>query len=251
MWGSLRRFAEANLGRRASWSDLQSAFEASCPDRPAGWLDGFFGHWVSGHPVPRTRPEATGAPVEAFLGQLPAAMVAHVEVAYADDGRACEIDPGFRVYRVLPPAQLVPTIAGTQGPGGLQAVTMEERAEVAAYLPRLEAADDGESLVLIGREAIAAHAPLIARTADPIEVGGGGFTVGGRRWTGPTQAVLHTMPHPDRPGRFVTVFHSNGDGGWSRLRLIGFYTRDTTIVWDGEQVVERRVFEPDRRIALD
>ena len=61
--------------------------------------------------------------------------------------------------------------------------------------------------------------------------------------------VLHTMPHPDSPGRFITVFHANGADGWSRLRLVPFYTRDSTIVWEEDEVVARRLFEPDRRIV--
>ncbi len=40
------------------------------------------------------------------------------------------------------------------------------------------------------------------------------------------------------------------DAGWSRLRLVRFYTRDTTIVWDDGEVIARRVFEPDRLIRV-
>ena len=58
------------------------------------------------------------------------------------------------------------------------------------------------------------------------------------------------MQYPGRPGRFISVFHSNGDAGWSRLRLVRFYTRDTTIVWDDGEVIARRVFEPDRLIRV-
>lgn len=57
------------------------------------------------------------------------------------------------------------------------------------------------------------------------------------------------MQHPDRPGRLVTVFCSNGDAGWSRLRVIRFYTRDTTIIWGDSEVIHRRLFEPDGRIG--
>ncbi len=61
----------------------------------------------------------------------------------------------------------------------------------------------------------------------------------------PLSAVA--MPHPDRPGRFVTIFHAV-DAGWSRLPLITFYTRDSTVVWHGREVIARRLYEPDRRI---
>jgi hypothetical protein len=56
------------------------------------------------------------------------------------------------------------------------------------------------------------------------------------------------MQYPGRPGRFITVFHTNSDAGWSRLRVIIFYARDTTVVWEEGRVIDRRVFEPDRRI---
>ena len=75
-----------------------------------------------------------------------------------------------------------------------------------------------------------------------------GFRLAGKTWDGAVNAVLHTMHHPDRPGRYITVFLANGDAGWSRLRLIRFYARDTSIVWEGEKVIDRRAFEPDRRI---
>jgi|GEM_PF-2615267 len=58
------------------------------------------------------------------------------------------------------------------------------------------------------------------------------------------------MHHPGHPGRFVTIFHSNGEADRSWLRLIRFYNRDSTIVWEGDQVVERRSFEPDRRLPV-
>lgn len=252
VWAALRRFAEAHLGERAGWDDLQAAFEAARRDRPAGWLDDFFDAWVHRHLVPETRSGSASDPLAAFAAQYPRGTAVEARHERDAEGRhLVEIDPDFRLYRVLPPAQLVPTIAGTQGPGGVRVETRETRSEVASYLPQLDADENGENLLLIGRDAVAARADLLARSADPIVPGDGeDFTVGGRTWPGRTHAVLHTMPHPDRPGRFVTVFLAGDDAGWSRLRLIGFYARDTTIVWEGEQVVERRVFEPDRRLVV-
>ncbi len=115
-------------------------------------------------------------------------------------------------------------------------------------LAQFEVDPSGQNLLLIGAPAIRARRDVLQRSTDPITVDEGGFTVGGVTYAEPTQAVLHTMQHPDRPGRFISVFHSNGEAGWSRLRLIPFYSRDTTIVWDGHSVIARRVFEPDRRL---
>ncbi len=250
LWSCLRRFAEAHLGGYATWADMQTACEAAAPERPKGWLDGFFRQWVREHAVPTTVVAGAADPVSGFLAQLPGAAGQTVNVAYASGGESCEIDPDFRIYRVMPEQQLVPTVAGTTGPGGLQAITEERRKEVEAYLPQLEAADKGENLVIIGRAALARNAALIARTANPITCDEASFTVGGKAWKGADNAVLHTMHHPDRPGRYITVFLANGDAGWSRLRLMRFYGRDTTIVWEGEKVIDRRAFEPDRRVHL-
>ena len=89
---------------------------------------------------------------------------------------------------------------------------------------------------------------MIAQCANPIVVDEHSFEIDGTVFDEPGQALLHSMPHPNRPGRFITIFHSNGDRGWSRLRLIGFYTRDSTIAWKGDEVVARGTFEPSRRI---
>jgi hypothetical protein len=248
-WTSLRRFAELHLGRRADWADVQEAFETTiAPGRAPGWLDGMFELWVREHFVPQTIP---GDPADAragFAAQYERGWHAAPEVA--DDGRGgFEIDPRFRLYRVLPPQQVIPTVAGTTGPGGLVLEADQPQPAVAALIEQLEPDPSGENLLIIGAENARARSDLIQRTTDPIVMGDGSFTVGGVTYDRPAQAVLHTMQYPGRSGRFITVFHSNGDAGWGRLRLILFYTRDTTIVWDDGKVIARRVFEPDRRIV--
>ncbi|MBL9119076.1 MAG: hypothetical protein JNL80_04075 [Phycisphaerae bacterium] len=250
LWEALRRFAADRLGKPATWKDIQRACEAAVPDRPVGWLDGFFEHWVRSHPVPQTVvPNAKDAG-EAFAAQFPRGSSVPPQVIMDERQTNIEIDPDFRLYRVLPAAQLVPTIAGSTGPGGLKVTSAETRGEVTSYMPQLQAVDSGENLLLIGRQAIADHGELLARCADPIAVDAEGFTLAGKRWSVPVNTVLHTMHHPDRPGRYITVFHANGEAGWSRLRMVRFYTRDTSIIWEGERVVERRVHEPDRRIPV-
>ncbi len=211
-WTSLRRFAEMHMGRRADWGDIQQAFETTMgPDKPAGWLDDEFRRWVREHTVPRA---------------------------------ADEPDPRFMQYRVLRPDQIIPTVAGTTGKGGLAVEADASRPEAEQLLARLDADSSGENLLLIGADSIADNAQLLRRTTDPIVISPNAFAVGGKTYIGPRQAVLHTMQYPGRPGRFITVFHSNGDAGWSRLRLILFYTRDSTIIWSDGQVIDRRVFEP-------
>jgi hypothetical protein len=248
-WTSLRRFAERHLGRRADWADIQEAFETTiAPDRDPGWLDGMFEFWVREHNVPQTVP---GDPADAgadFAAQYDRRWHV-VPEASGDERDGFEIDPAFTLYRVLPPEQVIPTVVGTTGAGGLVLEADRSRPAVVAFLEQIELDPAGENLLVVGAEMARARGELIDRTTDPVRVGDGSFTVGGVTYDKPSQAVLHTMQYPGRPGRFITVFHSNGEAGWSRLRLIRFYSRDTTIVWDDGRVIDRRVFEPDRRIV--
>jgi hypothetical protein len=249
-WRALREFASRHMGERANWSDLQRAFEAQVPDRPAGWLDGFFEVWLRQHTVPRTVPgERRLAPRE-FAAQY-AAAGQPVRVEHDPAGAWCEMDPEFRLYRLLPPEQIVPTIQGTFGQGGVRVVVQEEpMPQISAFLAQFEPSDSGENLLLVGAAAVRAHAGLLAQAADPVRIEEAGFTIAGATHGGADRSVLHTMAYPGRPGRCISVFLCNGPAGWSRLTSIRFYTRDTTVIWEGDTVLERRVFEPDRRIAL-
>jgi hypothetical protein len=216
---------------------------------------------VREHTRPVTPTAAGGASLRDFYRELHVADLYEVAVGQDAQGPWQEIDPNFRVYRVLPPESVIPTISGTFGRGGLSVETESEREEVKTYLALLaakaeekeeeeeaEEKGEGENLLLLGHAAIAERAELIARSANPIAVEAHAFEFEGKRYDEPGQAVLHSLPHPDRPGRFVTLFHGNGDAGWSRLRLIRYYARDSTVVWDGDAVVARGLFEPSRKI---
>ncbi|MHC4414573.1 MAG: gluzincin family metallopeptidase [Planctomycetota bacterium] len=249
-WKALRRFAQMHMGRRAGWAHIQEAFETTiAPHRVPGWLDGMFELWVREHTVPRTIPGDPARARAEFTAQYHKGS--HAITEESGGGRpGFEIDPEFTLYRVLPPEQVIPTVAGTTGLGGLAVEADASRPEVPAFLERLEVDESGENLLVIGSDPVRARATLIDRTTDPIHIGDGSFEVGGVTYDGPGQAVLHTMQYPGRPGRFITVFYSNGEAGWRRLRLILFYSRDTTVVWEDGAVIERRLFEPDRRITV-
>jgi len=242
-FAALQLFIRDHLGRRASWDDLRRAVEQVYGES----RETFFQHWVREHHVPLTPDVITRGAVAAFLKRLSGDEIVDLRPGMDDRGRFVEIDPDFRVYRAMPPAQIIPTIAGTLGAGGVRAVTRETREEATALVDRLGARDDGENLILIGRAAIDEHRDLIDRAAEPIELAESSFTIGATTFDHPDHAVLHCMPHPDRPGRFITVFHANGEAGWSRLRLVTFYTRDSTVVWNGDEVIHRAVFEPSCR----
>ncbi|MHC4211550.1 MAG: M1 aminopeptidase family protein, partial [Planctomycetota bacterium] len=238
-WTSLRRFAEIHMGRRADWADIQEAFETTiAPEKVPGWLDDMFALWVREHTVPKTIPGDPARARAEFAAQFERGW--HVVPEATGGGRdGFEIDADFTLYRILPPEQVIPTVVGTTGAGGLAVEADRSRPAVEAFLGRLEPDPAGENLLILGGEMVRPRADLIERTSDPIRVGDGSFTVGGVTYDAPSQTVLHTMQYPGRPGRFITVFHSNGDAGWSRLRLILFYSRDTTIVWDDGRVIDR------------
>jgi hypothetical protein len=249
-WTSLRRFAETHMGRRANWADIQEAFETTMsPNRAPGWLDGMFELWVREHTVPRTIPGDPENVRAEFVAQYERGGHA-VTTEFTRGTDAFEIDPDFTLYRVLPPEQVIPTVVGTTGAGGLVLEADRSRPAVQSFLQQIEAESSGENLMILGAEAADARAGLLARTTDPIRVDDGSFTVGGVTYDKPAQTVLHTMQYPGRPGRFITVFHTNNNADWSRLRLILHYSRDTTVVWEDGRVIQRGVFEPDRRIVV-
>jgi hypothetical protein len=247
-WTSLRRFAETHMGRRANWADIQEAFESTMsPDRAPGWLDGMFELWVREHTVPRTIPGDPANVRAEFAAQYERGGHAVTE-EFSRGTDAFEIDPDFTLYRVLPPEQVIPTVVGTTGAGGLVLEADRSRPQVQSFLGQIEVDPSGENLMILGAASAHARAELLKRTTDPILVGEGSFTVGGVTYDKPAQTVLHTMQYPGRPGRYITVFHPNSDADWGRLRLILFYSRDTTVVWEDGKVIHRGVFEPDRRI---
>jgi hypothetical protein len=251
LWAALRRFASEHMGRRAGWGDIQTAFESAFPIRDDQMpLDEFFDRWVRRHTVPQTPVRDDRTELARFRGNFPAGRAECFAISEDQNGQWMEIDPQFYFYRVLPAEQIVPLIGGTLGPGGVRTITADTRPQVTGYLEQFPDTGPGENLLIIGTRAITQHADLIARSSDPLTIAEGSFTVGGKTYDGPDQAVLHTMQHPDRPGRFITVFHSNGEAGWARLRLIIHYARDTTVIWEGKQVLARRTFEPDRRIPV-
>lgn len=248
MFAALKRFAAEFMGRRATWNDLRRTIEAEWSESRAD----FFARWIDSHNVPRTPAAWSSAAMGTFRRDFFSGdELLDVGFGRDEQGAWREIDPGFLVYRLLPPEQVIPTLAGTLGPGGMRVAGDAERPEFDAFLPRVNHDEKGENLLLIGAKAIAAHRALIERAANAIAVRDGSFTLGDAVFADPEHAVLHTMPHPDQPGRFITIFHANGDAGWSRLRLITFYTRDSTIVWKDEQVIDRRVFEPSRRLRVN
>jgi hypothetical protein len=244
LWLALRRLASEFMGRRANWDDLRKAIEG----RFGGSREAFFQQWVREHTVPVTPDDLGRSAVRDFYRKHQVEDLIEVAIGEDQEGPWREIDPNFLVYRALPPDRIIPTVAGTFGRGGLTVDTGSDREEVKAFVAHLPEKGDGENLLIIGHGAIQKLASLILQCANPIVVDEHSFEIDGTVFDEPGQAVLHSMPHPNRPGRFITIFHTNGDRGWSPLRLIRFYNRDSTLAWEDGEVVARGTFEPSRRI---
>ena len=232
IWPMLARFAKDNMGKSASWKEIQVSAEQTFSERPTGWLDPFFQYWVYEHNVPQTTPE------------LRANLPQQIEVINAETW--IDIDPDYRYYRVFPKGQISPTIAGTLAGTTLEVDTTEDVLnDPGAWLAELE---DGNNLLLIGDQPIQSHLKIISQCEDAIVFTENGFQVGGETYEGEDLAVLHTMNHPHNDGEFITVFYSVGAAGWERLRFIWYYTKDTSVIWNANETLLRRVFEPPTKL---
>lgn len=232
IWNVLRRFADDNMGKAASWKEIQVAAEQEFPDKPSGWLSPFFQQWVYEHNVPVTTTQLTATPPQ--------------ELQRISGNGWISIDPDYRYYRLFPKNHISPTIAGTLSGTTVEVDTTEQvLQDTGAWLADVEA---GENLLLIGSEPIDNYSELIAKSDDAISFTPNGFTVGGKTYEGEDLAVLHTMNHPVNDGEFITLFYSVGEAGWERLRFIWYYTKDTTVIWNANETLLRRVFEPSGKL---
>ncbi len=257
LWKALRLFNERYLGKRAGWDELQTCFEEIYGKS----LESFFQTWVHTHTVPLTIDPNTSNQVDGkfktqeeliewFAKQISPDQKIPFRISSTDISTGkIEIDPNFKIYRALPAEHVVPTIGGTKGIGGMRIETGDEsRDEITSFLKYNESDSNGVNLLLIGLDAIYQQNDLITRCDDTVRVGNGWFEVGDEVYDKPGQAMLHTMAYPDRPGRFISVFAANDIEGWAKLRYIGYYTRDTTVIWEDGDVIKRRTHEPSRLI---
>jgi hypothetical protein len=251
LWDALQRFAREQTGKRATWDDIQRACEAQRPDKESGWLNGFFQTWVREHHVPLTPGgTVTHRQIEQFGLLFAPYMHIQMEQGTDEHGMWYEIDPDFKLYRALPVQQITPLIGGSMESDGHRLVTASDRAEVKAFEQMFPPTEGANNLVIVGAQAIMQNEDLLKRTGDFIKVTESSFTVDGQTYDAPTQAFMHTMQHPDSPGNYITIFHSNGEVGWQKLRLMIHYRRDTTVIWDDGEVINRRVYEPSRRVYV-
>ncbi len=247
LFAALREFYETHKGTRASWDDLQHSIEGAFGESRAN----FFHTWVHEHTVPVVQPELGMKTVDQLKADIGGDQAVSFVILAQDGATTLDIDPNFHVYRLIAPEAVVPTIGGSTGVGG--AVVYADNTEnetIASYVERLESDPNGENMIVLGSNAADEFAALFARTSDPISFTSHSFTIGGETYDAPDHAILHTMQHPDASGRFITVYLANSPEAWSHLNYIQFYARDTTIIWQGRPVVERRTYEPSRTMIL-
>jgi aminopeptidase N len=280
-WAGLARFAEEHMAEVARWDDIAAALDPAGEYGVQSIIDQFVRR--AGAPQLEIREavqHGRDLRMELAAGDRAWTIGVPIRISFADgdtmdvtadlDGRTLvvgaqvtkdadyvEVDPDFHIYRLLPPSQIIPTINGTVGgPMRFIAGADGERAEVAQFVTRFPeskrgmAPDATENLFVIGRGGVEAAADVLARASVPLTLTGEGFTLAGTTYEDPAQAALHTVRHPDDPARTITVFISNGDVGWEKLRLVTFYRRDSTVVWQDGDVLTRFVEEPDRRVPV-
>jgi len=244
---ALRAFSNVYLGKRATWEDLRRTIEIEFGTSKKS----FFDTWVHRRTIPIFHDELGMKAIDELKARIYPDQ--HVDYVVSNEGDISflDIDPDFYIYRLIPQSKIIPTVGGTIGQGGMKALAdRSESSTIEEFLARMQVDPKGENLLILGKKAAGDYAELLESTTDPITFDDRSFTIGSKTFDGANQTVLHTMQHPGREGRFITVFLANSDAGWSHLTYITFYTRDTTIIWDGRKIAKRRTFEPDRRIRL-
>ena len=246
---TLRKFYHDYKGKRATWNNLKAEFEKTFNKN----FDAFFATWVHHKSIPVFHPELGLHAVDELKARLNDNQYINQRIITRKDGsKWLDIDPDFYIYHLIPESEIVPTIDGTLGAGGtVIAADITENDRISDFKDRIETNIKGKNLLIIGKSAASKFSELLKKTTDPISFDNHSFTVGDVTYNQPDEAVLHTMQYPGRPGRFITVFLANSDSAWSHLDYISFYSRDTTVIWQGRPVLKRRTYEPSRLIPLD
>ncbi|HEB60637.1 MAG TPA: hypothetical protein ENJ06_02330 [Phycisphaeraceae bacterium] len=280
-WRGIRRFAADFMGKRATWDDITASLDPKDEHEIGSLVRQFVRR--AGAPslrVTRFMRQGDGVDVQIdadgdwdfdipvriyFNGSSPGTsedvtVRPGKKFHFATKDRQAtqlEIDPDFDIYHLLPPEQIIPTITDTlAGTIHFVLADQDKRQETSEFTSWFDGVtisdkDDGRSnLFILGSGGAKNCGKLLKNAANPIETGKGWFKVGGQKYDGVNQSVLHTMKDPTNPNRYITVFTANGDVGWKKLRLVTHYRRDTTVVWDNGRVIRRIVHEPDRKVPV-
>jgi Peptidase family M1 domain len=277
-WAGVKRFAADYLGKHATWDDLVASLDPEDEHGIATLVEQYVRR--PGAPAlaaTKFLPAEKGLVLDIDAGQGEWSFDLPVRLHLKDGGHRdvtieypeqhtiagdpatvthLEIDPTFDVYRLMPANQVLPTINNTLAEE-LHFVVGDERPQAAdQFIARYPEAThspqpvSNRNLFILGTAGAGAVSKALALASNPVAVGEGWFEVDGKRYDKPTQAMLHSFRHPDESGRYATLFVSNGEVGWQKLRLVTHYRRDTTIVWEDGEVITRLVHEPDRRVPL-
>ncbi len=284
-WQAMRQFSEEFVGRRASWYDIRRL----CEGVSGRSLTTFFEQWVrrSGAPAlvidhAAYRAEDRMLTLAFSQGEPAFALNVPVRITHADGTLdvevpiaastqtvalpvevvplTVEVDPEYRVFRKVPPEDIIPTTAATRSGPAFASVlpareiaaaylkikaTFESSFEEPARLARI--AGDIEPGALAERSALilgeAVHDPYVAAYLSaiefPIRFTDTGFEFDGTAYQRPEHAVLCTVSHPGVPGSGVTVVFANSEAAIPSPFRIPMYDRSLVIFEEGKPVLQR------------
>jgi hypothetical protein len=242
----LRHVVETRLFRTASWDDLVVAFsQAGGRDLApfvAQWLDRPGGpelvlekvavvagdaRWrVTG--MVRQTPAYSGLNVTMALEtdhgvvrrQLPLSGDATAfSLEVTDPPRRLQLDPDVDLFRVVPVAELPPTVNRLKGSKSLTVVVAAGQSQDEPLQTLLASLGQGGAVV-VGEESLGGDLPdgdfliyglpgrsdLLGGLPKGLSLTSGGFTVGGERYDTPADALLLVTPHPRAVDRVRGLF---------------------------------------------
>ena len=180
---------------------------------------------------------------------------------------ALTIDPDAHLFRRLYPEEIIPglnvlledpekifVIPGAEDQEShkiyLELAKMTQAKKGGEVLSAREITEDRilkSSLMLLGeswRDPI--FSALFSKLPEGVRLEKGVLVVNGRKVAEQGDSLLLTIPHPLRPGKFVTLYFGNSNQALSRARYIFFYGWDSYLFFKDGRAEKRGNFPPLR-----
>jgi len=203
---------------------------------------------------------------------IPVNRPAQVSVIRSLDApKFIEVDPDFHLMRKIPLEDVMPTISGIGKSKPLAIVTAEndfqEYNTVAKALRRrYKDADDSavkeiKAADLMSDDLKKGHALLLGKACltpaarrllkgRPLTFSVDAFTVDGKRYDRPGDAVLCCLRNKNDPGGVICFYDGNGAKALKKASLITFYGGNSLIVFRNGTPIHRLDFEQPQRIPV-
>lgn len=194
-----------------------------------------------------------------------------VAVPLLEAPTAIELDPDFRVMRRIAIKDIMPTISGLRPPASLSIVRSAGDADAydtvaeqfrKQYKKKEPAAVHEFDVSGLTPEYLAhGHALILGRACEhavateplsgsPLSIGREFFEVDGKRYDGPTDAVLCSVRNRQDPGRIICFYYGNSEAALKKAGWVTFYGGDSLIVFADGRPVLRKDFENTSRIVV-